>query len=126
MAITNKGTRNLLRKEQIPTNYTLPTVVTFLDPGYCRTLTLSISKSDVVLGTASGTMESIIDDAAVGIEKQVYDIIAGDFVTSNNVEFYTDLTTITSTVTSNGGNDAWLTNAATEYEVKVQVYIKTS
>ena len=125
MAITSNGTRNLLKANQLPTGYTLPTVTTFTDFEYTKTLNLTMLKSDIALATPVLTMANLIDDALVGIDKQVLDAITSDFVSTKSVVYFTDLRTLTSTDALSGGDDSWLTNASTSYNAKVIVYIKS-
>lgn len=125
MAITSNGTRNLLKANQLPTGYTLPTVTTFTDFEYTKTLNLTMLKSDIALATPVLTMANLIDDALVGIDKQVLDAITSDFVSTKSVVYFTDLRTLTSTDALSGGDDSWLTNAGTSYNAKVIVYIKS-
>lgn len=125
MAITSNGTRNLLKANQLPTGYTLPTVTTFTDFEYTKTLNLTMLKSDIALATPVLTMANLIDDAVVGIDKQVLDAITSDFVSTKSVVYFTDLRTLTSTDALSGGDDSWLTNAGTSYSAKVIVYIKS-
>ena len=125
MAITSNGTRNLLKENQLPTGYTLPTVTTFTDFEYTKTLNLTMLKSDIALATPVLTMANLIDDAIVGIDKQVLDAITSDFVSTKSVVYFTDLRTLTSTDALSGGDDSWLTNAGTSYNANVIVYIKS-
>ena len=125
MAITSNGTRNLLKANQLPTGYTLPTVTIFTDFEYTKTLNLTMLKSDIALATPVLTMANLIDDALVGIDKQVLDAITSDFVSTKSVVYFTDLRTLTSTDALSGGDDSWLTNASTSYNAKVIVYIKS-
>ena len=82
MAIVNNGTKNSLADTHIPSGYTRPTVTTFTDQEYTRNLELTVLKATVENATASTTMTNIINDATIGITKQIDDILASDFTTT--------------------------------------------
>jgi|TARA_R100000501_G_C2619610_1_gene112933 hypothetical protein len=82
MAITNNGVVNSLPASQIPSGYTRPTVTTFTDWQYKRTLTLTVLKATVENATRATTMTNIIENGTIGLEKQIVDIVAEDFISS--------------------------------------------
>jgi hypothetical protein len=125
MAITNNGTKNSLPAGQIPSGYTRPTVTTFTDWEYKRTLTLSVLKSTVENATASTTMTNIFNDATIGIDKQIVDIVAADYLATATVTTYADLTALTTNISSNSsGNGTWMKNTAVSYVATVDLYVK--
>ena len=127
MAITNNGTRNSLPTAKLPTGYTAPTITTFTDWLYRRTLTLSILKATVDEATSSATMDAIFDNGTIGLDKQVIDIIAADYIASRTVTTWADLITLelnNSDVSS--GDGTWMKDTAQSYSATVILYIKTA
>lgn len=125
-AITNNGTRNSLAAAKKPAGYTSPTITTFTDYEYVRTLTLSVLKSTVDEATSAATMTAIFDDGAVGLDAQVVAIVAADFLTTPTVTTWADLIALThneANVTS--GDGTWLTDTAVSYVATVKLYVKT-
>ena len=98
MAISNLGAINSLPVAQKPSGYTDPVVATFTDYEYVRTVQLSVLKATVEAASAATTMANIFNNATVGINKQVADIIAADFLTTPAVTTYASLTALTTNV----------------------------
>ena len=127
MAITNNGTKNSLPAGQIPSGYTRPTITTFTDWEYKRTLTLSVLKSTVENATASTTMTNIFNNATIGLDKQVIDIIAADYLATATVTTYADLTALTTNIVSvASGDGTWMTDTAVSYVATVILYVKAA
>lgn len=127
MAITNNGTKNSLPADQIPSGYTRPTITTFTDWEYQRTLTLSVLKSTVENATNSTTMTNIFDDAVVGLDAQIEAIVAADYLATATVTTYADLRSLTTNVSdTNDGNGTWLDNTAVSYTATVILYVKVA
>lgn len=125
MAITNNGTINLLPKNQLPTGYVAPKITTFSDYEYSKRFDVVMAKTDIALSTQALTMANLIEDPTEGVNKKVTDAITSDFVATKNVVFFTELRALKSSDTLNGGDDVWLTDAATKYIASVIVYIKS-
>jgi N-acetylglucosamine kinase-like BadF-type ATPase len=127
MAITNNGTKNSLPADQIPSGYTRPTITTFTDWEYQRTLTLSVLKSTVENATNSTTMTNIFDDAVVGLDAQIEAIVAADYLATATVTTYADLRGLTTNVSdTNDGNGIWLDDTAVSYIATVILYVKVA
>lgn len=127
MAITNNGTKNSLGAGKIPTGYTRPTITTFTDWEYKRTLTLSVLKSTVENATNSTTMTNIFNNATIGLDKQIIDIIAADYLATATVTTYADLTSLTTNISNeSSGNGTWLDDTAVSYVATVDLYVKTA
>lgn len=124
MAITNNGTVNGLVAAALPSGYTLPTVTTFTDYQYSRTLSLSVLKSTVENATATTTMANIIANATVGITKQITDILALDYLATATVTAYAEITHLTLNLAEVHGNADYLKNTAASYVCTVQLYVK--
>lgn len=125
MAISNLGAINSLPIAQKPSGYTDPVVATFTDYEYVRTVQLSVLKATVEAATASATMAAIFNNATVGINKQVADIIAADFLTTPNVTTYASLTSLTTNIeVGNFLDDTYLRNIAPSYKCIVNIYVK--
>lgn len=125
MAIVNNGTKNNLPAGQIPSGYTRPTVTEFDDFEYERTLSLSILKSVVENATPATTMDNIFDDATVGLDKQIDDILAADYLATASVVAYAELTSLTHNFVSKSGNAPYLTTDPVSYLCTLKLYVKT-
>ena len=127
MAITNNGTKNSLPTAKLPTAYTLPTVTTFTDWEYKRTLTLSVLKATVENATKATTMTNIFNDATIGLDKQVVDIIAADFLATATVTTYGELTALTTNIADvTSGDGTWMADTAVSYVATVVLYVKAA
>lgn len=127
MAITNNGTRNSLPAAKKPTGYTSPTITSFTDWEYIRTLTLSVLKATVENATAATTMTNIFDDITIGLDKQVEDIVAADFLATATVTTWAELTNLTINIADvSSGDGTWMKDTAESYVATVKLYIKTS
>jgi hypothetical protein len=125
MAITNNGTKNSLPDSQIPSGYSRPSVTTFTDYEYERTLTLSVLKSTVESATRSTTMTNIIGNGTIGITKQITDILAAEFLDSATVTAYAEIIALTHNFAAQAGTDVWLSNTACSYVATVKLFIKS-
>ena len=127
MAITNNGTRNSLPAAKKPTGYTSPTITTFTDWEYVRTLSLSVLKAGIENATAATTMTNIFDDATIGLDKQVEDIIAADFLATATVTTWAELTALTTNLADvTSGDGTWMKDTAASYVATVRVYVKAA
>jgi|TARA_R100000750_G_C2278470_1_gene70258 hypothetical protein len=124
MAITNNGAANSLPASQLPSGYTRPTVTTFADWEYKRTLSLSVLKATVENATRSTTMTNIRENATVGINKQIVDIIAADFLASATVTTYGDWTGLSNNFVDVTGTGTALADTAASYTCTVILYVK--
>ena len=125
MAITNNGCVNSLPASQLPSGYTRPTVTTFTDWEYKRTLTLSVLKSTVENATRATTMTNIRENGTIGLNKQIVDIIATDFIASETVTTYGDWTTLSNNFVDVTGTGTALTDTAASYTCTVILYVKS-
>lgn len=125
MAITNNGTVNNLPAAQLPSGYTRPVVTTFSDYQYVRTLNLTILKATVENATPSTTMTNIITNGTIGVNKQVQDIIAAAFISSETVTTYASLDSLSTNQSQNSDDEVWLDNIAQSYTATVKLYIKS-
>lgn len=126
MAITLAGVVNSLPSAELPSGYTRPTVTTFEDWEYKRTLTLTVLKATVENATASTTMTNIIGNATIGLDKQIEDILAADFLASATVTAYADLRSLTNNYVSQVGTGDHLTDTAASYSCGVILYVKAA
>jgi hypothetical protein len=125
MAITNNGTTVNLPLNQVPSDYTYPTVTTFTDHEYSRTLTLNVLKSTVENADEATTLGAIITNASIGITKQVDDILAADYLATATVTAYADWVGLAHNIAPNDSSD-FLNNTAVSYVCTVNLYVKTA
>jgi hypothetical protein len=125
MALTNQGTRVSIPSQLIPSTFVAPAVTTFSDEEYVRTMTLNVLKATVDEADKAATLLAIINNATIGIAKQVDDIMAADYIATNTVDYWIDFKTLRSNIAVSKDTD-FLSNAAVNYVVTVDVYIKTA
>lgn len=129
MAITNQGARNLLPSAQLPSGYTVPTVAGFVSDSntYCKTIDVLVLKATVEAATAALTMAAIFNNATIGINKQIADIVAADFIATKTVTSYGELIALSTNAESvNFSDQTYLTNTAVSYKCKVKIYVKSA
>ena len=124
MAITNLGTNLKLSSNKIPSGYTPLSVVTFADHEYKRNLVLSVPKATVQNATAATTFANIINNASVGINKQITDLIAAEFLATATVTTHAVFYDITTNI-SNTSKADFYTDAVETYDCSVELYIKS-
>ncbi len=124
MAIVNNGTKNSLSSNELPSGYTRPTVTEISDFQYSRTIHLNVLKSTVETATGSSTMDAIINDATIGITKQITDILAADYLATATVTAYADLVGLTHNLSSINGSGDYLKNTAISYVCTVNLFVK--
>lgn len=122
MAITNNGSRLLIPTRQVPSGATLPSVTVFNDIQYKRTLEMTVPKVGVEHLDNATTVSNII----AAISAQSLAIITEDFISSEDVVFWSDIVSLTSTFTPDGGDDVWLSNIAPNYVMNVVLYVKSN
>jgi len=120
MAISNLGTANKLPAEEIPSGYTLPTVAIFTDWQYKYVLTLNVLKATVETATPATTLAAIFNNATIGLNKQIADIVTADFLATATVTSFAELCVLD--INLNKSN--FLANAASAYVCQVVVYVK--
>lgn len=125
MAITNNGTSVTLSNDYLPSGYTAPVTTTFTDYEYVRNITLSVPKATVESAIKSTTLTNIVDDATVGIDKQITDILAADYLGTATVTAYTDFYKIDSNIKAGTGTDFY-NNTAVSYVCSVRLYVKAA
>lgn len=125
MALTNQGTRVSISNQLIPTGFVPPAISTFSDQECVRTLSLNVLKSTVENAAKETTLLNIIKDVAIGIEKQVDDIIAADYIATNTVDYWTDFRVLGSNIPVSKTSD-FLNATPVSYIANINIYIKTS
>ncbi len=123
MAIVNNGTR--VSMTDVPSGFTRASITEFSDWEYSKEMTISVAKATVENATRSTTLTNIIDNATVGTEKQIEDLITADFIGSNTVTFFMVLKKVSTNILPSSTGDFY-TNTAVSYVCTVDVYIKTA
>lgn len=126
MAITNNGVRNLLPDAQIPAGYAPPVVTSFSDAEYTRTLNLDIPRATVQNADPAVTMANIIDDATVGVKKQLDDILAADYLATATVTAFADLVSLGNNMQDMSADGAALTDDVVNFTATVVLHVKTA
>ena len=122
MAITNNGSRLLIPTRQVPNGATIPSVDVFDDIQYKRTIEMVVLKSDVDHLDNETTVLNIITEVSALSTA----IISEDFIASEDVVFWSDIVSLTSTYTPDGGDDLWLSNEEPNYIMNVVIYVKSN
>lgn len=125
MAIVVNGTKNSLTANELPSGYVRPTVAEVSDFHYKRTIVLSVLKATVETASGASTMEAIINNATIGITKQIADILALDYLSTAAVTAYADLVGLTHNLSGVYGGADYLKNIAVSYICTVDVYVKS-
>lgn len=123
MAISNLGTVNKLPASQKPSGYVDPVVASFTDYEYRRTLTLSVLKATVENVSPAVTMANIIANATIGLNKQIADIVAADYLGTATVTTFAELYSLSTNLQVSTDN-VYLGNTAASYICTVVLYIK--
>lgn len=126
MAITNNGVRNLLPDSQIPAAYVRPTVTSFADAEYTRTLNLEVLRSTVQNADPAVTMANIIDDVAIGLKKQLDDILAADYLSTATVTAFADLVSLGNNMQDMSAESAALKDDTVKFTATVVLHVKTA
>ena len=124
MAIVNNGVKNDLPILQLPTGYTPPTITTFEDETYSTILSLTVDKVTVDESNPITTMTAILENVAIGLDKQVADIVALHFVASNTVESYGSFTALSHSIVNLTGKGNFLTDNLVDFVCTVKIFIK--
>lgn len=123
MAITNNGVMVTIDAKTLPAGYTYPTGNSFTDWQYKRDITLSVTKATVENATATTTLTNIIENGTVGIEKQITDIVAADWLATATVTTYVELYKIDSNIVVGRSTD-FFNDTAVSYTCYCRLYVK--
>ena len=122
MAISNLGTANKLPASEIPSGYVLPTIAVFNDWQYKYVLNLTVLKATVETATPATTLAAILNNATIGLNKQISDIIAADFLATATVTTFAELYDLN--INLNKSN--FLGNTPSSYNCQVAVFVKAN
>lgn len=125
MAITNNGTEVTIPTALRPSGYTAPSTTTFTDWEYKREITLNVAKATVENATKATTLTNIVDNATVGIDKQIDDILAADYLASATVTAYTEFYKVESNISPSVDTDFY-NDTAVSYVCYCRLYVKAS
>lgn len=124
MALVYNGTSVEVVEDLLPNGYVKPVVVKFTDLEYDEMIVLEIDKATVDNATQTTTMDNIIADAAIGVDKQMNDILVNDFHTAGvTVTAYAEILKIDTNMNKKG---VLYTDGAPAYKITVKYYVKTS
>ena len=125
MAIADKGIKIEVPAGLVPDDFVPPAYIEVSDFEYKRTYQLNVLKATVENADEATTFGSIINNATIGILKQILDLVTADFIGTNTVDYYTIWKVISSNSQRSKGNDFY-TATAFSYIVEVEVFIKTT
>ncbi len=125
MAVVDKGIKIELPDALVPDAFVAAAYEEVANPEYKRTYQLSVLKATVENATEATTFSNIINEAAIGILKQILDLITADFIGTNTVDYYSVFKQITSNIQRSKANDFY-TDTAVSYICTIDVYIKTT
>lgn len=127
MAITNNGTRNSLLATQTPSGVATRNITTFTDWKYRYKIVLSVLKATVDESTTVATFDAIFDNGTIGLDKQILDLVAADFVASRTVTTWAECIKLeTNNTDVSLGTGTWLKDTAESYTATVILYVKTA
>lgn len=128
MALTFNGTQSAISSNLVPTGASLPSVteIAVTDATWKIKKTFTIAKSAVEDATAATTFANVFDEAAVGLDKQVQDLLEGDLDDGvKTIEAHADLLKIVTNQQPSASGDFW-TDAAVAYSCEVMIYANVS
>ena len=124
MAVTNNGTKVLIEAAKLPVGYTKPVVTTFTDAEYIGNISLNVLKSSVENADPVLTMQNILSNATVGVNKQITDKVTADFIGTNNTTVFSELLEITNN--QQRDDSGFFTNVANSFVCKVRFHVKSA
>lgn len=124
MAITNKGTIVKLPISNLPAGYTHAEVVKVVNAEYKAQVTLTVLKATVENADPKITLNNILNNAIIGVTKQITDLVTEDYLATKTVEVHAELLSITNN--QQLGMNSFYTNAANAYTVLVNYFVKST
>jgi len=110
----------------IPSNATTQVVTEFTDFEYTRDITISVLKATVENADKGVTFDNVIDEATIGIKKQVSDIMGADYDdVAKTVTYYTEYKRVNNNMVANLTSEFY-SNVANSYTCTLTVFIKTT
>lgn len=125
MALVNNGVKISIPKSLQPAGFTYPSYTPMAEYEYCREFVLTIDKATVENADPVLTLQQIFNNAVIGVEKQVTDILTADYIGTNTVEYLIEAVGIGGNICPSLSNDFYLA-VAPVYTIKAKVYIQTS
>lgn len=124
MALSAQSTKLSMHSTKRPTGYTDPggSNLSSSQPTY-ENLELSVTKSVVENASKATTFDNIRTDAAVGIEKQIADLLTNDMDITQTITYNIDWKDIRNNFTF---PEDFYGNAVAVYKAIVDVYINVS
>ena len=124
MALSAQSTKLSMHSTKRPTGYTDPggSNLSSSQPTY-ENLELSVTKSVVENASKATTFDNIRTDAAVGIEKQVADLLTNDMDVTQTITYNIDWKDVKTNFTF---AEDFYGNAVSVYKCIVDVYINVS
>lgn len=121
--MTNNGTIVNLPAALVPSDF-VQAAVTEFEGEYHRRVTLSVLKSTVENADPATTLDNIITNATIGINKQVTDLVTADSNGAATVEVYSELNGITNNQQANLNGDFY-GNVPVSYQCDVTFHWRT-
>lgn len=127
MALVTNGVKISLGTALVPSGYAPTTALSeFSDHTYVRSLSLTVDKVTVDDSDKATTFKAIIENATVGIQKQVDDILGAEFDdTAKTVTSWIDLLSIGNNQGVSKVSDFY-TDSLVDYKVSIKLYIKVA
>lgn len=126
MALVDNGLKVSLDSGQVPAGASTQSVTEFTDHEYVREEVFNVAKSTVEDASKATTFDNILNDTSVGVKKQVTDLLTADYIGTNTVTYFSEITYITSNIAGNNAASDFYSNAAINYVCIVKIYIKTA
>jgi hypothetical protein len=124
MAHTNNGCKVSAPDEHLPSTYVRPSITEIQDWKYKARKTFSVLKGTVENATPNTTVANIIANASIGINKQVTDMLALEYISTLTLVAFTDIVAISETNQPPATGNMFK-NVAPSYLVTCDVYVKT-
>lgn len=124
MAFTNEGTVYSISSRLVPNDFENPTINKFQDYEDARLFVLEVDRDTVANADPATTLENILNNPTIGINKQISDIFEEEMnYTDNDVDVWSVVEKLETNVPldKDGG---LLTNAAVKFVATVRSYWK--
>lgn len=124
MALVYNGTSVEVVEDLLPNGYVKPVVTKFTDSEYDEMIIVEVDKATVDNATGTTTMDNIINDAGIGVTKQISDILVNDFNTTGaTITAYGEILKIDTNMNKKG---VLYTDGVPVYKITVKYYVKTT
>ncbi len=126
MALVDNGLKVSVAGGQLPAGASAQAVTEFTDFEYVRNETFSVLKSTVQDSSKATTFDNILNEASIGVKAQVTALMTADYIATNTVTYYSEITYITTNIAGNSTVGDFYNDTAVSYMCVVRIFVKTA